>query len=506
MRSRGGATPNDMVRDFATSSRGLVVAPAGCGKTELIADAVLASGVGKQLILTHTHAGVRALRTRLQSKKADPVGYFVDTISGFSLRYASAFQGLSGWRAGEPSSEEWPQVYEAAWRALQNRHVRGVFTSTYAGLFVDEYQDCTVRQHKIIDLLADFIPTRIVGDPLQGIFDFSGADAIVDWTRNVYPSFRQVGDLQIPHRWLGPGRNADLGQWLLDARGKLLSGVPLSFDSAGPVQWRPFPDSEFPESAQIGACQTLLRHPAHETVAVIRKMPHQAHHLAKNLGGTFHSMEEVECRDLTKWCDKLEASAGLETARLVIEFALACMTVKPSCLTDLGKLLAKGELPGDRKLKNHAPLKDIARTVATGSGPRAIGSMLQVIAKTPGVILYRRELFREMQSVMRCHPEGSTEPLRRTAWRIRDRERHFDRPLDGRVVSRTLLIKGLKFDHAILVDAEEFDDAKNLYVALTRASKSLTVMSRSRTIKVLAPGLASPLIDIAPAVQLGLGL
>ena len=44
---------------------GYVVAPAGFGKTHLIADAVKLSA-GRQLILTHTHSGVDALKKKLK--------------------------------------------------------------------------------------------------------------------------------------------------------------------------------------------------------------------------------------------------------------------------------------------------------------------------------------------------------------------------------------------------------------------------------------------------------
>lgn len=45
-------------------------------------------------------------------------------------------------------------------------------------------------------------------------------------------------------------------------------------------------------------------------------------------------------------------------------------------------------------------------------------------------------------------------------------------------MSRTLLIKGLEFDHALVLSADELD-ARNLYVALTRGSRSLTVLTAS---------------------------
>ena len=43
-------------------------------------------------------------------------------------------------------------------------------------------------------------------------------------------------------------------------------------------------------------------------------------------------------------------------------------------------------------------------------------------------------------------------------------------------VSRTLLMEGLQFDHAIVLDAGALD-TNNLYVALTRASRTLHVLA-----------------------------
>lgn len=49
-------------------------------------------------------------------------------------------------------------------------------------------------------------------------------------------------------------------------------------------------------------------------------------------------------------------------------------------------------------------------------------------------------------------------------------------------MSRTLLIKGLEFDHTVILDADEHD-AKNFYVAATRPTRSLTICSASPTIR-----------------------
>jgi len=480
--------PDDAAREFAAQSRCLVVAAAGCGKTELIARAILECSEGPQLVLTHTHAGVRALRDRLRLKRAPPSSYAVDTIAGFSLRYAASFPRLSGGCVPEPcTSDDWLCVYEAASRCIHQRHIRDILKRSYAGVFVDEYQDCTKRQHELISALCELLPTRIVGDPLQGIFEFSKDDPLVNWASDVYPVFNRLGDLDEPHRWRQT--NPALGHWLLGARNCLLSGQPIHVRDGGPVKWVDVANPKTRQACQIRTCLGLLGN-RHDSIAVLRKWPQQAHATSKVLKGSFRSMEEVECRDLLAWCERVQAATGLERASLVVKCALACMTKKPQALDELGRILEEGQFPGDHKLKKLAPLKSVLREIADTGAWLAVSKAFRIIAQMPEVTLHRKELYREMVKATSTHEESSKSPLRSTAWRIRDGSRRFGRFVDPRVVSRTTLVKGLEFDHVVLVDAGDFDDAKNLYVALTRGAKSLTVMSAGRTLQRPNPGLS----------------
>jgi DNA helicase-2/ATP-dependent DNA helicase PcrA len=52
------------------------------------------------------------------------------------------------------------------------------------------------------------------------------------------------------------------------------------------------------------------------------------------------------------------------------------------------------------------------------------------------------------------------------------------RPLPKRAVGSTLLLKGLEAEAAVILNAGALD-ARNLYVAMTRGSKALTVCSPS---------------------------
>src|SRR5690349_20960455 len=129
---------------LASADRASVEAPAGTGKTQLIARAV-SLGTGRpQLILTHTHAGVDALRRRMMKLGIPSSRYRLNTIAGWALRYAAAYPGMSSLPTPEPRGDEWNAVYSAAARVIRSRSVREVIAASYSGAYVDEYQDCTL--------------------------------------------------------------------------------------------------------------------------------------------------------------------------------------------------------------------------------------------------------------------------------------------------------------------------------------------------------------------------
>ncbi len=127
---------------LANTKRAYVCAPAGCGKTHLIAETVAKFSAGRELILTHTHAAVDALRRQLRSQHAPTGSYDVDTIAGWALRYANAFPKTCGIKqCVRPSGEQWEATYLAAARGLRKRHIKDIVRLSYTGAFVDEYQD-----------------------------------------------------------------------------------------------------------------------------------------------------------------------------------------------------------------------------------------------------------------------------------------------------------------------------------------------------------------------------
>jgi hypothetical protein len=112
---------------------------------------------------------------------------------------------------------------------------------------------------------------------------------------------------------------------------------------------------------------------------------------------------------------------------------------------------------------------------ASGS---VVAIRLKLVEQIPDRRIFRRELWREMTRALHVYSSGRGASLRDAAWEPRHRLRRQGRSIEKRTISRTLLIEGLEFEHALILDASEHD-AKNFYVAVTRPTKSLTICSRN---------------------------
>jgi len=465
------------ILQLAQGNRVSLIGPAGCGKTQIIVESALAAG-GRQLVLTHTHAGVASLRARARKLGAGSDTITVDTVASWALRYALAFPVCSGISVAQPVKMQWNEVYAALAQLLTQRHVQNLIKRSYAGLFIDEYQDCTQTQHKLILTLATLIPTRVIGDPLQSIFDFNHSDPCVNFAIDVFPHFSRLPDLDIPHRWINSG-NTKLGEWLLSIRSTLesgqyidLSGAPVTYAAASPA-------------SEIAQCRRLLG--STETIIAIKQWRADCNRVAKNLGGSYVSIEAMDCDEWLAVAKTLEANTGISRVRILIEACAECAHVPhstTSLFSPIIKALAEKKSPTEQQCGGSKALsQSIIEFVSSGS-PLAALNILEAISQIPGMKVYRKDYWDEMKATFRLLIQEQL-PIADAAWRSRDRTRTLGRHLPPKVISTTLLVKGLECDHGILLDADSYRGHRaNLYVGMTRGSKSLTILARNPLIKL----------------------
>ena len=137
-------------------SRRAIVAPAGHGKTELIAK-VAALG-RRTLVLTHTHAGVHAIKARLKRMHVPADSVVVDTIASWARRYVQAFPSRSGRPELNLNKPDWDDMYLGAVSILNSPVVQEVIKASYDRVLIDEYQDCEQHQHSIAARLSSIVP------------------------------------------------------------------------------------------------------------------------------------------------------------------------------------------------------------------------------------------------------------------------------------------------------------------------------------------------------------
>lgn len=474
--------PNNDI-DLLAINRGTVTAPAGCGKTHLIAEALTRHGSGKPiLVLTHTNAGVVALRGRLDLAGVPAKTYRLSTIDGWAMRLISTFPKRSAHNAdllqlANPRTD-YPKIRVAAAQLLQEGHINDILAASYARLIVDEYQDCSILQHAVVAYAAQTLLTCVLGDPMQAIFGFGGDD-LAKWDEHVCSYFPLAGELATPWRWINAGAD-QLGRWLLDVRNKLLRGEPIDLRRAPDgVSWV---ELDGTEDHQRRLRAARVRPPDGQGCVLIigdSTNPDGQRQVASQTPGAT-TVEAVDLRDLVAFARTFDINAPDALERLA-NFAQSVM--RNVGAADMVRRVQSLMCGTARNPPTDA--EAVALSFARTPSHRAAVDVLVEIGKQAGVSAHRPAVLRAcIKALQLC---GGTDRLsfHDAAIRMREQNRLMGRPLPKRAVGSTLLLKGLEAEVAVILNAGALD-ARNLYVAMTRGSKALIVCAPS---PVLNPAL-----------------
>ncbi len=462
--------------DLTSVRRGLVVAPAGCGKTQTIIEALKAGLDGTTLVLTHTNAGVSALRERLKKAGVPASAYRLATIDGWSMRLVGNFPQLSGMVIAGLARMDYPALRKAALQAVTSTALDRPLLATYQRLIVDEYQDCCHDQHALIVALAQHLPTCVLGDPLQRIFDFSGP--LPDWDTRVAIDFPVVRTFDEPWRWNNAGEGA-FGRWILEARQGLLGGTGLDLRGAPPnVIWRQKPADATALAVAQRDVVLRLRSADGEGLLVIgdSRRPTSRSDFARQTAG-MHVVEPVELGDLITAASAIERCRGQDRLEAALAAAQQVMTgIDMTALRTRLNSLHNGTARNPPSTAEAACL-----AMRADDGPAAVARVIEAFVAEPGARVFRRQILTAMLDTLhRSAHKGVS--LSEAAIHVRERHRATARSLPKRAVGSTLLLKGLEAEHAVILDADQMN-ARHLYVAISRASKSLTLFSSSNVLR-----------------------
>jgi DNA helicase-2/ATP-dependent DNA helicase PcrA len=376
----------------------------------------------------------------------------------------------------------WDVVYEACSRLLLSGAVDGIIHASYGGVFVDEYQDCTVKQHDVIRLLAEELPCFVFGDPLQGIYDFRG-QIPVDWEKDVYPVFPKEVTLIQPHRWIN-AHNPKLAEWLKYVRTELEKQNPVDlFSRPSCVSYIPLPQTdEERKKVILNICMKALGAPQEERIIVLENAaaPEARAFLARNLSSKWYrNIEPLYCKPLADTAKRIDSSTGIDRLIALLEFAGECKTgTNSTAIISAVKSHLQGGKQGRKAFQDLFPYTDCV--IKTGSR-EAMLELLCAIDERTKTSVYRPEMFSAMKAAMRLNPDNPNMPLADRVCEVQNCIRHIGRRFGRSSVGSILLVKGLEFDHSVIVHQTKMTN-KDLYVALTRATKSIRILAQSQSL------------------------
>jgi DNA helicase-2/ATP-dependent DNA helicase PcrA len=328
----------------------------------------------------------------------------------------------------------------------------------------------------LIEGIAKFLPCRILGDPLQAIFDF--ANQPVTWEEHIYPHYQKLGELKTPWRWQ-LAKSPELGQWLDSIGSRLRSNEQFSIQAPLPkgVTRIAVDLNDFTDRKRLNFLYKFLDH--EDSVIAIysgdQKSKHKAHKLAQALGGKFSSIEEVEGKDLFNFLKKLNDAKSInEKLILTIEFAKKCMTGVEGILATGTK---RGEISKATKATKYPYILRVANDYLSNPTSANLMGFILAIQKAKETSTYRRDLLNRLIKILESNIETPNMTLIESANIYQRDFRHTGRPIrHNKLIGTTLLIKGLEYQHAIILEADTMTP-KDLYVALTRGAKSITIVS-----------------------------
>lgn len=468
---------SDELADQIHQSDGVyVTAPAGYGKTHLIAYAISRNQESRQLILTHTVAGVASIRSKILEMRIASSAYYVTTIAGWCQKYVLSYPELSGLTHQQLESADtrtyWNLIYSGMLKLLANQRVTQVIKNEYEGVYVDEYQDCTTTQHSIVKTLMPLLPVRVLGDPMQGIFAFTRE--MIDWPRDVEGTFSHMTTLATPHRWNNAGNHA-YGNWIQQVRSDIQASNPIDLSQA------PACVSVHVLSGDAGVDSQEILKLARSTLAHSNRLiigdtfNRESKELVKRLSRpryvlleSLDSPEINEIRAFAEVIDSTDADANLAFVELL-----------GKCFTGMSSLKrAAREIVDNPAYKPVKPLYKAFVGMTTQFDADVALRILKLVDKSPQTSCHRWQLLSVIEMMLSSYIAGEHTTLSDSVEAAIESVRHRGRKLPKYSIGSTLLVKGLQVDEVLLINAHKLSP-KDLYVALSRPVKKLVVVSES---------------------------
>lgn len=465
--------------DFISKEKSLLIAPAGYGKTHALAECLsYTPAKHKQLILTHTQAGIASIKEKIRKLNIESSKYQIETITGFAQKYVLAFYCDNDIPLQKNTSDYYPFIIDIASKLFELRAIIRIIQYSYQGIFVDEYQDCTIDQHQMIMVLSKLLPVHILGDPMQGIFDFTGD--LIDF-ENDLDDFEEVEPLNIPWRWNNTN-NSELGNELYDIRNKLKNGITIqlnSYDSIETVLCNEI-DLYDPRTSYRSKLNELLSDKSLLFIHPISSSIEPRLKIVKSFNNRLTLLESIDEKKFYSLSEFIDNYSGHSIMVLIRELSYKLFN-KSGLDSWFNENGFKNKRNDDDKRKI-VEIYSIIEELEIHLNYFKLALVIKSVMELPSVKCYRKDL---VFSLFKALTNAETDKVSVYDGMVNHKNiiRRVGRKIYGKCIGTTLLTKGLEFDTVAVLNAHGFENFKHFYVAITRACKRLIIFSNTNEIR-----------------------
>lgn len=476
------------IDEFLSPNKSMIIAPAGYGKTHTIVDCLeqFQFEDKKILILTHTHAGIASIKDKITERSIPSKIFEITTICSFALNLTLSFVSESDLPDDSDMKKKFRIAQSFALRLLMARPIQSVLRAKYEHVIVDEYQDCDIVQHDLINRLGDIVKVHILGDAMQSIFGFNGTP--VDLNSDAVSAYREhLQELSIPWRWNNAGFS-NLGKEIFQIRQLLEShkeidltqfrNIQLVITNTNDLYWHGKRDENPPQIIKVLRQYLSKRHTGSVLILhpdTYNKDPRiRLTKALSNLG----MLESIDDGDFYETITKFESTNNYELIASIVSF------MKDTCVaSDLdkwfhadGTLVNKSSNKNLDVIKQYETLQGFIKPLLKNKSASVILSFISQIRQLFSIRVVRKDIFYSIERVLK-DAESRSISFSQALKLNRDKVRRIGRSISGKYIGTTLLTKGLECETVIILNANKFPDEKHLYVAISRCSKRLIIAS-----------------------------
>jgi hypothetical protein len=410
---------------------------------------------------------------------------------------------VSSFSAKYDKDDAFDYVQDKAIALLKLDLVQQYMVFNFDRVIVDEYQDCSKKQHELVQLLAMNIPSHVLGDPLQGIFDFDAELVSFKYDLDDYEKF---DFLNTPYRWINSGK-AKLGEQIFSFRKKLEAGEPIDIKTDKEIGLFFYELSESEKYDNKSKYSEILTRVVNNSKgnttldSLLILMPEYSDAKGQKKGG---ESDRLKLKNRFDFADKLEVLVPVSKTSVKrlcnnIDTLIACYKgvrrpencIKNDLLLVLFRKTDVGRWFNKDGMKNKVSASDKQKSAYLSSYIQefykhgSLSAVEEIIIAAESELKMKVKnsgLYREIKNLIRL-AKISGKPVIDEFEGKMNLQRRLGKRINKKCIGSTLLTKGLEFDTVVIMDAHRFTCPKNLYVALSRCCEMLIVISNSKTLR-----------------------